>query len=173
MYVNVIYYAVLAMASTLFFAQANPLAFTPNVGSYLYPGINPCQQGATPILYQDYYADQCPPALSLNPDGPYPVSGGTFTNCDAYCEVKLTFTYDEEKPVLNNPYCHGPLLARPQKVKPSHTHISSTSMQRGRRQSPQALREASAMQTLQHNFNRRQWILQPENAATSLFATAA
>ena len=77
--------------------------------SSLHKRASPCEPGGTPIVNKDYFADLCPPAISMNGDGTCPVDGGSFANgCDSYCEVKQTFFYDQEKPVVNNPYCHGP-----------------------------------------------------------------
>ncbi len=92
--------------STVLVVQAVPLS-TPNIGSHLYPRANPCEPGGTPILYQDYYGDMCPPKNSMNSDGSCPTPADQ--NCVAYCEVRQSFSYDQEKPVVNNPYCHGPL----------------------------------------------------------------
>lgn len=100
---------VLALLSSPLMIRASPLS-TPNIGSHLHPRSNPCQPGSTPILYQEYHADQCPPALTMIADGSCPVDSGSFSQgCDTYCEVRQIFTYDEEKPVVDNPYCHGPL----------------------------------------------------------------
>lgn len=76
----------------------------------LFPRTDPCSPGGTPILYQNYSTVQCPPAYVLLADGSCPVNfNGLGTSCISYCEVWQYFTYDEEKPVVNNPYCYGPL----------------------------------------------------------------
>lgn len=102
----------LGLASSIHLIKASPVLSTPNVGSHLYPRADPCDPGGTPILYKDYFYTpgvSCPPALVLNADGSCPVGYGSFLKgCNAYCQVKTTFTYDEERPVVNNNYCHGP-----------------------------------------------------------------
>ena len=73
-------------------------------------GATPCDVGGTPQLYKDYFGDSCPPVNVMNKDGSCPMDAtNPFLRCGSYCEVKQTFFYDQEKPVVNNPYCHGPL----------------------------------------------------------------
>ena len=99
----------LILLSSFFIVNATPLS-APENHAHLYPRTTPCDPAGTPQLYQDYYRDACPPALRLNPDGTCPVDGGSYAGgCNSYCETKQSFTYDEEKPVVDNPYCHGPL----------------------------------------------------------------
>ena len=95
----------LALLSSVYFIRASPLS-TPKVFPHLYPRADPCSPGGTPILYQEYHADLCPPANTMDSNGD---CTATFANyCQAYCEVRTTFTYGVEQP-LDNPYCHGPL----------------------------------------------------------------
>jgi len=93
--------------SSIRLGKASPALSTRDVDSHLYPRNNPCQPGGTPVLYKEYFPDSCPPALALNSDGSCPLSKAS--SCTSYCEIKTTFTYDQEIPVVNNPYCHGPL----------------------------------------------------------------
>lgn len=88
---------------------ASPVT-TPNTGSHLYPRTNPCQLGGTPILYKEYLADQFPPTITMNPGGSCPTCPDfASSSCLGYCEDRQTFTYDKEQPVIDNPYCHGPM----------------------------------------------------------------
>ncbi len=102
-------FQVLALWCSSSLIAASPLT-TPNIGSHLYPRTNPCQPGGTPILYQFYYANLCPPSITMNADGSCPVSEDFASfSCVGYCEVRQYFFYDQEQPVIDNPYCHGPL----------------------------------------------------------------
>lgn len=95
--------------------QAFPLS-TPNIGSHLYPRANPCEPGGTPILYQEYHTDLCPPRNSMVSDGSCPIAPEQ--GCGPlYCEVRQSFYYAQEKPVVNNPYCHGPLTCTVTEMK--------------------------------------------------------
>lgn len=98
-----IFFPILSLLCSCPLTTSSPL-------SNLSPRTNPCSPGGTPILYQPYWTDQCPPKNSLLPGGSCPVGFSAFSaSCVSYCEIQQRFTYDEEKPVVNNPYCHGPL----------------------------------------------------------------
>lgn len=89
---------------------SSPSLITGSPLSSIFPRTDPCSPGGTPILYQDYYSNQCPPTNVLLAGGSCPVNfNGLGTSCISYCEVRQYFTYDEEQPVVNNPYCYGPL----------------------------------------------------------------
>lgn len=95
----------LTLLSSVYFIRVSPLS-TPKVLPHLYPRADPCSPGGTPILYQEYHADLCPPTNTMDSNGD---CTATFANyCQAYCEVRTTFTYGVEQP-LGNLYCHGPL----------------------------------------------------------------
>lgn len=90
-------------------ACATPI-INADIGSILLPRTNPCEPGGTPILYNSYGTDQCPAKNGpVQADGSCPMTPYGGQDCQAYCEVRQSFFYDEEVPVVNNPYCHGPL----------------------------------------------------------------
>ena len=102
-------FRVLALSCSSSLIAASPLT-TPNIGSHLSPRTNPCEPGGTPILYQEYHRNLCPPRIVMNADGSCPMSVDfASSTCIGYCEVRQYFFYDQEQPVTDNPYCHGPL----------------------------------------------------------------
>ncbi len=108
--------SVLAFWSVFFGVSvlANPL-MTRDIGAHLYPRANPCEPGGTPILYKEYHSDLCPPKFRLKPppDNSCPLEWQTFAEgCTTYCEIRQWFSYGQEVPVVNNPYCHGPLTCK-------------------------------------------------------------
>ena len=95
-------YGVAALGAILL-VDASPLQAT-NLNSRT---ASPCAPGGTPILYKEYGGDLCPAKNIMNSDGSCPTRGDQ--SCGSYCEIRQEFTYDQEKPVVKNPYCHGPL----------------------------------------------------------------
>ncbi len=93
---------VLALLSSVSLTKATPLTTLQR----LQRRANPCEPGGTPILYNEYHSDLCPPAISMDGNGDCPADPKK--QCISYCEVRQTFTYDVEQPI-DNGYCHGPL----------------------------------------------------------------
>ena len=92
----------LALLSSVYFIRATPLP--PQKSSHI--STHECSPGGTPNLYQEYHADLCPPTNTMDSNGD---CTATFANyCQAYCEVRTTFTCGVEQP-LDNLCCHGPL----------------------------------------------------------------
>jgi hypothetical protein len=75
---------------------------------------------AEPVLYTDYFTDQCPPKYKQSTDSFGKATCAPNINwqkngCAAFCEIRTNFAYTTEQPFANT-YCHGPFTCKVQKT---------------------------------------------------------
>lgn len=67
---------------------------------------------ASPLLYHQYGEESCPARYHHQSNGldcEWRVVPGDFYSCDSFCQIRTSFSYAMESPILSNPYCFGPV----------------------------------------------------------------